>query len=292
MSNYIIVTDSSCDLSAKMAEELQLHVVPLSVLLDGKHYTNYLDWREISPKEFYDAMRSGAKSTTSAPNVDQFTEVMEEGLAEGKDVLYIGFSSGLSGTFNAGRLAAEQLQEKYPDRKIFAIDTLCAAEGQGLLCWYAAHMRDDGKTIEEVRDWVLDNMMKVNHWVTVDDLKYLRAGGRISATTAVVGTMLNIKPIIIMDDNGKLESVGKVRGRKAAIKALFDYAQKRAVNPQEQVMFINHAECEEDAQYLADMLKRQLQVKDVIVNTLGPVIGSHTGPGLLVVFFLGENRIG
>lgn len=292
MSNYIIVTDSSCDLSAKMAEELQLHVVPLSVLLDGKHYTNYLDWREISPKEFFDAMRAGAKSTTSAPNVDQFTEAMEEGLAQGKDVLYIGFSSGLSGTFNAGRLAAEQLQEKYPDRKIIAIDTLCAAAGEGLLCWHAAHMRDEGKTIEEVRDWVLDNMMKVNHWVTVDDLKYLRAGGRISATTAVVGTMLNIKPIITVDDNGKLESVGKVRGRKAAIKALFDYAQKRAVNPQEQVMFINHADCEEDAQYLADMLKRQLQVKDVIVNTLGPVIGSHTGPGLLVVFFLGENRIG
>ncbi|MBQ4086495.1 MAG: DegV family protein [Clostridia bacterium] len=290
MSNFIIVTDSSCDLSAKMAEELQLHVVPLSVQLDGKTYTNYLDWREISPAEFYGAMRAGAKSTTAAPNVDQFATAMEEGLSQGKDVLYIGFSSGLSGTFNAGRLAAEEMQEKYPDRKIYAIDTLCAAEGEGLLCWYAAHMRDAGKSIEEVRDWVKANMMKVNHWVTVDDLKYLRAGGRISATTAVVGTMLNIKPIIRMDENGKLESVGKVRGRKAAIKALFEYASTRAVNPQDQVMFINHAECEDEAVALADMLKTQLHVKDVVINTLGPVIGSHTGPGLLVVFFLGEHR--
>lgn len=292
MSNFVIVTDSSCDLSAQVVEQLQLRVVPLSVFVDEKRYTNYPDWRDISEKEFYDAMRAGAKTTTSAANVEQFAATMEEALAEGKDVLYIGFTSGLSGTFNAGRLAAEELQEKYPDRKIYAIDTLCAAAGEGLLCWYAAHMRDEGKTIEEVRDWVLANMMKVNHWVTVDDLKYLRAGGRISATTAVVGTMLNIKPIITVDDNGKLESVGKVRGRKAAIKALFDYAQKRAVNPQEQVMFINHGDCEEDAQYLADMLKRQLQVKDVIISTLGPVIGSHTGPGLLVVFFLGENRQG
>lgn len=290
MSNYIIVTDSSIDLSAQMAEELQLHVVPLSVLLDGKHYTNYLDWREISPKEFYDAMRAGASSTTSAPNVDQFTTVMEEGLSQGKDVLYIGFSSGLSGTFNAGRLAAEQLQEQYPDRKIYAIDTLCAAAGEGMLCYYAAKMRDEGKTIEEVRGWVLDNMMKVNHWVTVDDLKYLRRGGRISATTAVVGTMLNIKPIIKVDDNGKLESVGKVRGRKAAIKTLFEHAQNEAVDPQNQVMFINHADCEDEAVYLADMLKKQLQVKDVVINGLGPVIGSHTGPGLLVVFFFGEHR--
>lgn len=290
MSNFIIVTDSSCDLSAKMAEELQLHVVPLSVQLDGKTYTNYLDWREISPAEFYGAMRNGAKSTTAAPNVDQFATAMEEGLSQGKDVLYIGFSSGLSGTFNAGRLAAEEMQEKYPDRKIYAIDTLCAAEGEGLLCWYAAHMRDAGKSIEEVRDWVKANMMKVNHWVTVDDLKYLRAGGRISATTAVVGTMLNIKPIIRMDEAGKLESVGKVRGRKAAIKALLDYAKTRATNPQDQVMFINHAECEDEAVALADMLKTQLHVKDVVINTLGPVIGSHTGPGLLVVFFLGEHR--
>lgn len=290
MSEFIIVTDSSCDLSAQLAEELQLHVVPLSVLLDGKHYTNYLDWREISPRDFYDAMRNGAKSTTSAPNVEQFTGTMEAALTQGKDVLYIGFSSGLSGTYNAGRLAAEQMQEKYPERKIYTIDTLAAAAGEGLLCYYAAKMRDAGKTIEEVRDWVLANMMKVNHWVMVDDLKYLRAGGRISATTAVVGTMLNIKPIIRMDDNGKLESFGKVRGRKAAIKALFDYAQKNAVEPQNQVVFINHAECEEDAQYLADMVKRQLQVKDVIINSLGPVIGSHTGPGLLVIFFLGEHR--
>jgi len=290
MSNFIIVTDSSCDLSAQLAEELRLHVVPLTVRLDDKNYTNYLDWREISPAEFYGAMRSGAKSTTAAPNAEQFAAAMEEGLSKGEDVLYIGFSSGLSGTFNAGRLAAEEMREKYPERKIYAIDTLCAAEGEGLLCWYAAHMRDEGKSIEEVRDWVLNNMMNVNHWVTVDDLKYLRAGGRISATTAVVGTMLNIKPLIRMDEEGKLESVGKVRGRKAAIKALFDYAQKRAVNPQEQVMFINHAECEDEAVYLADMLKKQLQVKDVIINTLGPVIGSHTGPGLLVVFFLGEGR--
>lgn len=290
MSEFIIVTDSSCDLSAQLAEELQLHVVPLSVLLDGKHYTNYLDWREISSKDFYDAMRNGAKSTTSAPNVEQFTETMEAALAQGKDVIYIGFSSGLSGTYNAGRLAAEQLQEKYPERRIYTIDTLAGAAGEGLLCYYAAKMRDAGKTIEEVRDWVLANKMKVNHWVTVDDLKYLRAGGRISATTAVVGTMLNIKPIIRMDDNGKLESCGKVRGRKAAIKALFDYAQKNAVELQNQVVFINHAECEEDAQYLADMVKRQLQVKDVVINSLGPVIGSHTGPGLLVIFFLGEHR--
>lgn len=290
MSEYIIVTDSSCDLSAQMAQDWQLHVVPLSVKLGEKSYTNYLDWREITPKEFFDAMRAGANSITSAPNVEQFIEAMEEGISQGKDVLYIGFSSGLSGTYNAGRLAAEQLREKYPERKIITIDTLSAAMGEGLLCYYAAKMRDEGKSIEEVRDWILANMLKVCHWVTVDDLKYLRRGGRISATTAVVGTMLNIKPIIRLNDEGKLENVGKVRGRKAAIKTLYDHVQAEAVDPQKQVMFINHADCEEDAQYLADMLKRQLQVPEVYINTLGPVIGSHTGPGLLVVFFRAEHR--
>lgn len=290
MNEYILVTDSSCDLSAQIADELQLHVVPLSVTLGEKHYTNYLDWREISPKDFYDEKRAGAKSSTSAPNVDQFTEVMEEGLAQGRDVLYIGFSSGLSGTYNAGRLAAEQLSEKYPERKIYTIDTLCAAGGEGLVCWHAAKMRDEGSSIEEVRDWILANMMKVNHWFTVDDLKYLRAGGRISATTAVVGTMLNIKPVMRMNDEGKLESFSKARGRKAAIKALYDLAKERAVDPQNSVMIINHADCPEDAQFLADMLTRQLQVKRVLVNPLGPVIGSHTGPGLLGVFFMGEHR--
>lgn len=290
MSDYIILTDSSCDLSAELAQELGLHVVPLTVMLDGTKYTNYLDWREISPAEFYGAMRSGAKSTTSAANVEEFAEAMESGLSQGKDVLYVGFSSGLSGTYNASRLAAEELREKYPERKIYTIDTLCAAAGQGMLCYRASQMRSEGRSIDEVHDWIEENKMKVNHWVTVDDLKYLRAGGRISATTAVVGTMLNIKPLIRMDNDGKLESVGKVRGRKAAIKALFDYAKNRAVEPQKQVMFINHAECPDEAEYLADMLKKQLQVKDVIISTLGPVIGSHTGPGLLVVFFFGEER--
>ncbi len=290
MNEYIIVTDSSIDFSAELASELKLHVVPLNVYLDEKHYTNYLDWREISPKDFYDAKRSGVKSTTSAPNVEDFAAVMEEGLKQGKDVLYLGFSSGLSGTYNAGRLAAEQLREQYPQRKIIDVDTLCAASGEGLVCYYAAKLRDEGKTMEEIVEWVEENKLKVNHWFTVEDLKYLRAGGRISATTAVVGTMLNIKPVLRVDNEGKLESFSKARGRKASIKMLFDLCKERATDPQNQVIFLNHADCLDEAEYLADMLKKQLQVKDVVINSLGPVIGSHTGPGLLVIFFLGNER--
>lgn len=287
---FSLMTDSSCDLSTALAQELSLHVVPLSVYLDGRHYENTLDWREITPKEFFDAKRAGAKTTTSAPNVKAFELAMEEILSAGQDVLYLAFSSGLSGTYSAGCVAASILRERYPQRRIEVIDTLCGASGLGLLCYYAGQMRLQGKSLDEVIAWVGGNRLRVNHWFAVDDLKYLRAGGRISATTAIVGTMLNIKPIIRVNDDGKLEATSKVRGRKCSLKALFEQCCTRAVNPKEQVFFLNHADCEEDALYLRDMIENQLHPKAIFVNSIGPVIGSHTGPGLVVVFFLGESR--
>lgn len=290
MNEYQIITDSSCDLSAELAEELQLKVVPLSVLLDGKQYVNHLDWRDISASEFFDALRKGKTGSTSAPNVDQFLSAMEDSLREGKDVLYLGFSSGLSGTYSAGTVAAEQLREKYPERVIRCIDTLCASLGEGLMLHLAVTQKRLGKTLEEVADYVEKQKLHLCHWFTVDDLHHLKRGGRVSAATALVGTMLGIKPVMHVDDDGHLVAVGKVRGRMNSIKALFTHMKDSAIEPEKQTVFISHGDCADEAEYLAEMIRRQLLVKEVIINTIGPVIGAHSGPGTIALFFLGSER--
>ena len=290
MASYVIVTDSSADLSAQMAEEAGVQVLPLRFTVEGQTYYNWPDNREMDPKVFYRMLREGEVATTAAVNISQYLDMLEPILQSGTDVLVLSFSSGLSATYDSSRLAAEELREKYPQRKIFAVDTLCASLGQGLLVWHAAQLKDQGKSIEEVRDWAEENKLHLCHQFTVDDLHFLKRGGRISATTAVVGTMLKIKPVLHVDDGGKLVNIGKARGRRASLKALVDRMEETAIDPAGQTVFISHGDCMEDAEYVAGLVKERMGVQDVRINYVGPVIGAHSGPGTLALFHLGSRR--
>ncbi|MDY4398413.1 MAG: DegV family protein [Eubacteriales bacterium] len=287
---YVIMTDSSCDLSQELADQLGLEVLPLEVMADGKNYRNWLDGREIGFKEFYKLAREGKELKTSAVNTAAFEEKMEKLLKEGKDILYIGFSSGLSTTYNSGEAAARELREKYPDRKIYTVDTLAASLGQGMIIYYAAKKKEAGATIEEVRDFVENEKLHMCHWFTVDDLNYLKRGGRISAATAAVGTMLSIKPVMHMDNEGHLVAVGKARGRKAALCQLLDTMGELGEGLEGQTTFICHSDCMDDAQYVASQMKERFGVAQVNINWIGPVIGAHTGPGTIGIFFWGRER--
>ena len=289
MSQYRIMTDSSCDLPAALAAELELTVLPLTVTIDEKSYTNYLDEREITFKDCYAALRDGREAKTAAANVDSFEQAMEPILQAGEDILYLGFSSALSSTYNAGALAAEQLAEKYPDRKILTVDTLSASMGQGLLVYLTVQQKRAGATIEEARDFAEKNKFHLCHWFTVDDLHHLRRGGRVSATSAVLGTVLNIKPVLHMDNEGRLIFMGKVRGRRASIKRMLEKMRETAIEPEKQIVFMSHGDCIEDAEYLAGRIREEWNV-EVVINYVGPVIGSHSGPGTLALFFLGTER--
>jgi len=290
MGDFVIVTDSACDLPAKLSTELELLVAPLSVLIDGITYTNYLDGREINPADFYSKLREEKMATTSAVNLDTFTTLMNNLLETGKDILYIGFSSALSGTFNSGAMAANDLAEKYPERKIYAVDSLSASLGEGMLVYLAAGEKKKGKTIEEVRDYVEKTKLHLCHWFTVDDLHFLKRGGRVSAATAILGSALNIKPILHVDNEGKLINVDKTRGRKSSINKMVEKMEATVINSADQTIFISHGDCEEDAKYLADLIKQNIGVKDVVINHVGPVIGAHSGPGTLALFFVGKER--
>ena len=290
MSDFVIITDSSCDLPASLVEELGIHVVPLSFLMEEKSYFNYPDNRDMSPEEFYEKLAAGSLPTTNAVNVGQATEAMELYLKQGKDVLALGFSSALSTTFNSFAIAADDLKSQYRERKILAVDTLSASVGQGLLVCQAARMAKEGKSIEETRDWVEENKLHVCHWITVNDLFHLKRGGRVSARTAVLGTMLQIKPVLIVTDEGKLDTVAKARGRKAALTMLAEKVAETAMDPENQTMFISHSACREDAQFVADEVKTRCGVKEVVISDIGPVIGSHTGVGCVAMCFLGTRR--
>ncbi len=290
MDGYVIVTDSSCDLPAAMAEDLELSVLPLSFSIGGKEYLNYLDGREMSAADFFRRIRAGEPCSTAAVNVDAFVRGMEPILRSGKDILNIAFSSGLSNTCHAAQMACAELAEKYPQRKVVAVDSLSASLGQGMLLYYAVKKKREGFPLEQLHDWVLENRLRMCHWFTVDDLNHLRRGGRISATTALIGTMLNIKPVLHVDDDGHLISMGKTRGRRASLDALVDHMAQSATAPQDQTVFISHGDCLPDAEYVASEVKRRLGVKEVVINTIGPVVGTHSGPGTLALFFFGSHR--
>ena len=290
MNDYVLLTDSSADLTDALVKELGVEVLPLSFTMRNKTYRNWPDNREIDPKDFYRQLREGEMATTSAVNVSDFTETIEPHLKEGRDVLVVAFSSGLSATCHSAQIAAQELSERYPDRKIWVVDSLCASLGQGLLVWYAARMKAQGKSMEEVRDWLEDNKLHLCHWFTVDDLHFLKRGGRISPATAVVGTMLSIKPVMHVDDEGRLVKVGTARGRNASLKALVNHMEETAIDPGSQVVFISHGDCLEDAQKVADDVKRRFGVEQVVLNNVGPVIGAHSGPGTVALFFLGSKR--
>ena len=287
MPNYEIITDSGCDLPADLAAQLQLKIVPLSLLFRGQTIPDSVSG---DIKSFYDAMRSGESASTSAINPDGWAAVVEPVLAAGRDALVITFSSGLSTTYQSAVIAAQELQEKYTDRKVLVVDSLCASLGQGLLCHYAAKKRDEGLSLEQLAAWVEDHKQNLCQWFTVDDLKYLKRGGRISAAKALMGTMLNIKPVLHVDEEGHLVSVTTVRGRKGSIRAMVEQMQQLALPGENDFVTICHGDCYEEAESLAQTLKEQLGVKEVFIGYTGAVIGAHSGPGTLAVFFLGQHR--
>ena len=290
MNDYVLVTDSSCDMSDEMAKELELEVVPLSVRAGEREYVNYLDGREIGFPQFYDLLREGIPAQTSAPNVERFEEVMRSILDSGRDILCIAFSSGLSATYNSASAAAELLRGEYPDRKIFVVDSLCASLGEGLLVYLTAEKRRQGATVEEAAKFAEDTKLHICHWFSVSDLKHLHRGGRVSKTVAIVGSVLNIKPVMHVDNKGCLALVSKARGKKSLFKVFVDKARETGYDIKNQTMFISHGDCIEDARELASMLKMELGVKDVVINYVGPVIGAHSGPGTLAMFFVGDHR--
>lgn len=285
--DFQIITDSCCDFPTPMYGQLGLTFVPLTVEFRGNTFD---DKNDDTLKDMYQGLRAGEVAKTSAVNPSRWSQAMEKALAAGKDVLVLAFSSGLSTTYQSAVIAAEELKDAYPDRKIQVIDTLCASMGQGLLVWYACRKRDEGLSLDEVTQWVLDNRLHLCHWFTVDDLMYLKRGGRISAATALVGTMLQIKPLLHVDDEGHLINMTKTRGRKAAIDAMVKKAQELGVGYDNSTMFISHGDCLSDAEYLSRQLKEKCGVKDVVISYVGAVIGSHSGPGTLALFFLGSHR--
>ena len=287
MSEYKIITDSGCDLPKEMLSQLGVQTVPLFVNFRGESLEDSVDE---GIKEIYNGLRNGEAASTSAVNPDRWMEKMESVLAEGMDVLTITFSSGLSTTYQSAVIAANELKEKYPDRKIIVVDSLAASLGQGLLLWYACQKKEAGLSIEELAAWVENNRQNLCMWFTVDDLMYLKRGGRVSAATALVGTMLQIKPVLHVDDEGHLINVSKARGRKASIQALAEKAVQLGAGFDNSTMFICHGDCGEDAEYLSKLVKEKCGVKDVFIGYTGAVIGSHSGPGTLALFFMGEHR--
>ena len=287
MNKYVIFTDSCCDLTPEMYEELGVRVLQLDVIMEGEEPTPN---DQLNIKEVYEKLRAKKSARTAAVNMDRFYETFESAVQEDMDVLYLGFSSGLSATYQASRVAVEELCEKYPNRKLYAVDTLCASMGQGLLVYLAANLQKKGADIETVRDYVENNKLNLCHWFTVDDLFFLKRGGRVSAATAMVGTLLSIKPVLHVDNAGKLINVSKARGRKASIDAMFEKMKATAIPGKNDVVFISHGDCAEDAEYLAERVRNELGIKEIVINYIGPVIGSHSGPGTLALFFLGTER--
>ena len=290
MRDYVIMTDSCCDLTAEMAEELELEVLPLSLQMGDQTYRNWLDGREIGFRDFYARVRGGGTATTSAVSVGDFEERMRPILQSGRDILCINFSSALSTTYQSAVIAAEELGGEFPEAKILVVDSLCASLGQGLLVYLCAREKKAGRPLEEVHAFAEETKGKVCHWFTVDDLNHLKRGGRISAATALFGTMLAIKPVMHVDDGGHLTAVSKARGRKASLLALVDHMAETAVDPASQTVFISHGDCEDDARFVADEVRRRFGVRDIHINFVGPVIGNHSGPGTMALFFIGKTR--
>ena len=288
MSNYVIYTDSGCDVDALTLEKWGVKYKSLTFRFNGedKKYANC----DMPEKEFYDKMRNGGVAKTAAVNVQAFYDGFEELLKKGNDILYLGFSSGLSTTANSARLAAEQLRPLYPERKIITVDTLMASSGQGLYVSLVLDKKNAGATIEEAAAYAEDIKFSVCAWFTVDDLVYLKRGGRVSPTVAFVGNALGIKPIMHVDNEGHLVKVTKARGRKASIEALANKIGENALDPKGGRVYISHGDCIDDANLLADMINAKYGCKVEYINYVGPVIGAHSGPGTIALFFVGKER--
>lgn len=287
MREYVITTDNNSDLPEAYYQEHGVGCTYLSYSMDGKDYTygNFLP-----EHEFYEAMRNGSLPTTAQANPENTREMMEPYLKEGKDILHIAFSSGLSGTCNSAKIAAEELMEEYPERKITVIDSLGASLGQGLLVYLAQQKKEAGEDMDTVAGWAEENKLHMIHMFTVDNLFHLCRGGRLSKTAAVVGSVLNIKPVLHVDNEGKLVPVGKVRGRKKALLELVKAMEEKTQGYEVDTVFISHGDCREDADFVAEKVRERYSVETKIINYVGATIGAHSGPGTLALFFTGSQR--
>ncbi len=288
MKDYVIYTDSACDLKPELLAEWGVPFRSLTFRFGDseKEYSN----EDMPIDAFYDKMKAGGIAKTAAVNADAFAAEFEKILKEGKDILYIGFSSGLSTTFNSARIAAENLKSQYPDSKIIVIDTLAASAGEGLIVGLTVEEKKKGATIEEAAEFVKNLIPRMGIWFTVDDLVYLKRGGRVSATSAFVGNLLGIKPVLYMDNEGHLIPRSKVRGRRTAITALADQYTERAHDKENGTVYISHGACPGDAELLASILKERHGVTVKVITDVGPVIGAHSGPGTLALFFVADER--
>lgn len=287
---YKIFIDTSADISIESLNELELGAVPFPVTIGDTQFIHYGDYREMSFNEFYKRLKAGEDVSTAQINMNTYMETFKPVLDKGMDILYIGFSSGMSGTLQSANLAVQDLREEYPDRKIFIVDSLGACSGLGLLGYHAAMKKRDGLSIEDVRDWVEDNKMNMCFWFKVEDLNHLHKGGRLSKTAAIAGTMLQIKPILHITDEGKLEVVDKVRGKKKVYSKLIEHFRNTAINPEEQMVFIGQADAIEEAEEFRNVLLSEMKIKNVQIHPIGPVLGAHVGVGMLSIFFLGTHR--
>lgn len=288
MQNYVIYTDSGCDICPELLQRWGVSCTNLTLTFEGE--CEEYACPDIGVKEFYDKMRQGGIAKTAAANIDAFEKAFEIYLQQGQDVLYLGFSSGLSTTYNSAHIAAKQLMEKYPTRKILTVDTLAASAGQGLLLHLAVQRKNEGVSIEENAEYIEGLVLNLSHWFTVDDLEYLKRGGRVSPTVAFVGSLLGIKPVLHVDNEGHLIKVSTARGRKKAIEALADKYSELALVPTDGAVFISHADCIQDAQALAEILNSRFGVTAELITDIGPIIGAHAGPGTLALFFLAKER--
>lgn len=287
--NTVIVIDSCSDLPRDFVEKNNIPALGINVKLNEMEFVDDFG-KTITYKEFYDALREGEMPTTAQVNSEAYKEEFLKHVKQNKSVIYFAFSSALSGSINSANIAKSEILEEYENADITIIDTKSASLGEGLIAYYAYEMLKRGCSKEEIVNWVEENKLKVNHWFTVDDLNHLKRGGRISGTQAVVGTLLNIKPILNVDNEGRLSPVAKVKGRKKALKTLVDKFREKVVNPEEQVIFISHSDCAADAELVKSMILEEFQVKDFIINPIGPGIGAHTGPGTVTLFFMGDSR--
>ena len=287
MSEYVITINSTSDLPKEWVWEREIPVVPLNCTIGGK---TYRDMYDLTAEEFYGMLENGEMAVTSQPSPQTAIDILEPILKKGKDILHLSFTSGLSGTYNSMCIAAEELREKYPERKIVVIDTLCASMGEGLLDYKALELQKEGRSLEEVAQWVEENKLKICHFFMVEDLNHLQKGGRISKTAAVLGTMVQIKPIIYLDNEGKLQIIKKERGRKKALTHIVDMAVKQSEGWDNDIVMITHGDCKEDAEFVARQVEKKMGVHNILINCIGTVIGSHTGPGVVAVFCMGNKR--
>ncbi len=287
--SYAIVSGATGDMPQRVIEEYGIHVIPMSVRVGELDYLYHPDEKELSCKDFYTKISAGEESVTSQITPIVFKEIFEAYLKQGKDILYIAFSSGLSGTYNSACLIAEDLREQYPERRIECIDSLCASIGEGYLVYLAGKLRKEGKSFDEVTTFVKENRTNVCHWFSVDDLLHLKRGGRLSGFEAAVGTALKIKPVLSVDPEGKLTVVAKVRGTKKGMDYLKERLISDGIDAANQTVFIGHADAPEIAEQLKEQLLSEGLVKDVIISNVGPIIGTHVGSGMFALVFIGEN---